>query len=276
MERDYGWMDVLKGWMYCMTPEPKEKTQWRASGAYLPRLASKTGLLEETRQFLQTYARLRKSEATRQALVNGGLPQRSRATRQALVNGGLPQRSRATRTTIVEIIQVRLVRWHPPVWVLDDLVAFAQEGNQAELQAALLLHTARQDRLLYDMVQQVVVPRWLAGEREIIRADVQRFLDAAQPLHPEVEGWSYSTREKVAGNALAILRDFGMLKGTNTRQIVEPIVPPAVVRHLIRLLRAEGIAEEELALHPDWQLWLWDAERTTTAIEQTLPQEHTV
>src|SRR6266566_2899146 len=120
-------------------PTSKETTRWRASDSYLPTLASKTSLLEETRLFLLTYARLGDLEATRQALVNGGLL----------------QRSRATRATIIEIVQIRLTRWNPPAWVLDDLIPFAQDGNQAELQAALLLHTARQDNLLYDFIQQV-------------------------------------------------------------------------------------------------------------------------
>ena len=56
-------------------------TLWRATGSYVPTLSSKTSLIEETRQFLLTYARLGDVEAARQALVNGGLPQRSRATR---------------------------------------------------------------------------------------------------------------------------------------------------------------------------------------------------
>src|SRR3989442_11155786 len=141
-------------------PTSKEMTRWRTAGSYLPTLASKTGLIEETRQFLLAYARLCDVEATRQALVNAGLP----------------QRSRATRVTILKVVQARLTRWHPPTWVVEDLATFAQDGYQAELQAALLLHTARQDRLLYDIIQQVVVPRWIAGERELIRADVQRFL----------------------------------------------------------------------------------------------------
>src|SRR5947199_6610233 len=114
-------------------PTVKEMTRWRSTGSYSPKLASKTGLLEETKQFLLTYARLGDVEATRQALVNGGLP----------------QRSRATRATIIKIVQVRLTRWHPPAWVLDDLITFAQEIHQAELQVALLLHTARQDALFY-------------------------------------------------------------------------------------------------------------------------------
>src|SRR6266496_4996615 len=205
----------------CIMPTSKETTSWRATGSYLLRLASKTSLIEETRQFLLTYERVRDIKATRQALVNGGLP----------------QRSRATRVTILEIVQIRLTRWHPPAWVLDDLIKFAQDGQQAELLAALLLHTARQDNLLYDIIQQVVSPRWFAGERELIRADVQRFLDEVQLTHPEVTGWSHATREKLSSNVLTTLRNFGLLQGKATRQIVEPIVPPAVVQHLIGLLQ---------------------------------------
>jgi Putative inner membrane protein (DUF1819) len=48
-----------------------------------------------------------------------------------------------------------------------------------------------------------------------------------------VEGWSHSTREKVSGNALTTLRDFGLLHGKAAKEIIEPIVPPVVVQHLI-------------------------------------------
>jgi hypothetical protein len=241
---------------------PVEGTNWRATGSYLLRLASKTSLIEETRQFLLDYSRVRDIEATRQALVNGGLP----------------QRSRATRVTIVEIVQIRLTRWHPPAWVLDDLIAFAQDGHQTDLQAALLLHTARQDNLFYDIIQQIIAPRWFAGERDLVRADVQRFLDSLQSTHPEVAGWSHSTRQKLSSNVLTTLRDFGLLQvqGKVSKQIVEPIVPPTVVQHLVRLLQAEGIPPEQIAHHPDWQLWLWDATRAQKAIETLNLQERVV
>lgn len=238
----------------------KETTRWRATGSYLPTLASKTSLIEETRQFLLTYERVRDIETTRQMLVNGGLP----------------QRSRATRVTIVKIVHMRLTRWHPPTWVLDDMITFAQDGHQAELRVAMLLHTARQDNLLYDFIQQVVVSRWFAGERELIRADVQRFLDSMQSAHPEVDNWSHSTREKLSRNVLTSLRDFGLLQGTVSKQIVEPIVPAVVVRHLIYLLQAEGTPPEQIAHHPDWQLWLWDAARAQKAIEMLNLQERAV
>lgn len=219
---------------------------WRVRDIYLPSLASKTGLLEETRQFLQTYARV------------GDLA----AARRALVDGELPQRARETRETIVKVLYQRLMRWLPASWVLSDLATFAADTVHPSLQASLLLHVARQDALLYDFVQQVVVPRWRDGERVLIRADVQRFLDLAQPNHPEIDGWSHATREKLAGNVLSTLRDYGLLKGTARKEIVEPIVPDAAAEHLVRLLRAEGVGEGAIASHLDWRLWLWDTRQT--------------
>ena len=65
-------------------------------------------------------------------------------------------------------------------------------------------------------------------------------------------------------------------KATVSKQIVEPIVPPVVVQHLIRLLQAEGIPLEQVAHHPDWQLWLWDAARAQKAIDNTQVEEHVV
>ena len=233
---------------------PRLDTAWRATGPYVAVNASKTGLLDETQQFLRLYAQ-------RDDLA---------AVRRQLVDGGLPQRARATRQTIVEVISRRLTAWQPPSWVLADLASFANAPNLDSLKAALLLHGARQDQLLYDVVQRVIVPGWLEGQREISRGQVQRFLDQAQPTHPEIDGWSRETREKLAGNLLSILRDDGLLSGRATKTIVEPIVPPEVAAHLVHLLSAEGVAPGELTAHPDWRLWLWDCERVARVLS-TLP-----
>jgi hypothetical protein len=229
-----------------MQPDP----QWRAANIYTSMSTSKTGLLDETRLFLMTYATLGDLQATHRALIDGDLPQRSYSTRQ----------------TILKKIKERLTRWNPPTWVLDDLAVFAQGQDPAALQTALLIHVPRQDRLLYDVVQQIIFGRWQMGQREVASSDVQRFLDEAMPAHPEIERWSHSTRAKLSGNLLSILNDYGLLKGKERKHIVEPAVPDQVVQHLARLLRAEGIADGELAHHPDWRLWLWDARRTQQAL----------
>jgi len=233
---------------------PGPGTIWRSTGPYLPTNASKAGLLDETRQFLIAYGRL----GDIQSAAN------------EMIAGGFPQRSRETRVTVMLVIRRRLFNWRPPFWVLDDLASFANDSAPESLKAALLLHAARQDRLLYDVVQRVIVAQWTEGQRIVSRADVQRFLDTSATTHAEIEGWSRETRAKLAGNLLSILRDYGLLIGTATKRIVEPIVPSGVVAHLARLLLAEGLSAEELPLHPDWWLWLWGPERAARALA-TLP-----
>ena len=226
--------------------------QWRVTGSYMAFNVLKPSFLHETRQFLLSYA------------ATGSFTH----TAQELLNETLLQRSRETRKLVVKVIQRRLTSWNPPAWVSSDLIEFAQDTFNPSLQTALLLHVVRQDALLYDVVQTAIVPRWLAGDHILIRADVQRFLDLAAPDHPEVETWSHTTREKLAGNVLSILRDYTLLRGKEKKQIVEPIVPAPVATHLVRLLRAEGVADDAIPDHPDWRIWLWDAQRARDALRR--------
>ncbi len=234
-----------------------QETRWRAEGPYLPTLASKAALLEETRLFLTTYGQNKDLEATTKALLNNVLS----------------QRSRRTRSTIVNIIKSRLVHWNPPDWVVQDLISFAYEPNLDALRAALLLHIPRQDHALYDFVQRVIVPHKEKGEIKVFVSDVQTFLDASQEEHTEILHWSFETRLRLSRGVLATLRDCGLLKGEVNKLIALPVIPDNVVRHFIKLLRAEDIPQEQLAYHPDWQLWLWSPAQAQVAIEAFLKQE---
>jgi Putative inner membrane protein (DUF1819) len=227
--------------------------QWRAPDVYTSRSTSKTGLLEETRTYLTTYDRLRDHAQVRAALVRDLLPQRSYETRRTIVNA----------------IQQRLVRWLPPPWVLDDLIAFAHTATMPDLASALLVHVARQDALIYAVVQQQIYPLWQRHESELSRSDVQQLLDRVEPEHPEVMRWTVISRQKLAGNVLSILSDYGLLSEHVRRRITAPLVTAPVATHLVRLLLAEGVAADQIAHHPDWRLWLWDSARANHAVATT-------
>ena len=213
---------------------------WRATGPYLPTAASKNGLVAETRLFLHAYG------------VAGSV----RQARDELIDRLLAQRSRETRVVIARNVQARLTRWNPPAWVLDDLMQASQQDDLPRLRLLLLMHHARQETLLYDFVQDRIVPRWRSGERQISRDDALALLTDVAARHAEVGNWSYATRVKLAGNLLTTLRDYGLLTGRQTRQIVEPTVDALACTHLARLLTEEGIPAARLADHPDWRLWL--------------------
>jgi hypothetical protein len=173
----------------------------------------------------------------------------------------------------VRVLRERFFRWRPPAWVLTDLAAFAQVTSSPVFPLAVLLHIARQDALLYDFIQQVIVSRWYAGTTPVIRADVQSFLDSAQEEQPQIQNWSFATREKVSRNVLTVLRDCTLLKGEVKKQIVLPLVPEPVAHHLIRLLQAEGVTREQIAQHPDWRIWLWDTTQAQKALESYLKEQ---
>jgi Putative inner membrane protein (DUF1819) len=90
----------------------------------------------------------------------------------------------------------------------------------------------------------------------VFLSDVQTFLDTSLDEHPEILHWSFETRLRQARAILAILHDYGLLKGDVNKSIALPAIPDKVIYHLIRLLKAEGIPQEQIAYHPDWQLWL--------------------
>ena len=213
---------------------------WRATGPYRATVASKNGLVAETRLFLHAYG------------VAGSV----RQARDELIDRLLAQRSRETRVVIARNVLARLTRWNPPAWVLDDLVQASQQDDRTRLRVLLLMHHARQETLLYDFVQDRIVPRWRSGERQISRDDALALLTDVAARHAEVGRWSYVTRVKLAGNLLTTLRDYGLLTGRQTRQIVEPTVDVPACTHLARLLTEEGIPAARLADHPDWWLWL--------------------
>lgn len=230
---------------------------WRANGTYLANLASKAGLLEESRLFVEAYAELGQVKAAVEEL---------RDTR-------LTQRSRNTRITILREIQLRLIRWNPPAWVLDDLIWAAKEDFSTTFKLLLLLHIARQDILLYDICQELIFSNYSIGEFTVVRADVQKFLDKAIVNHPEIERWSISTREKVAGNALSVLQDYGLLKGKFKKQIIEPAISSFAVKHLVRLLKEEGTVDftqiDSIAAQTDWHIWLLNSERAKEVLLST-------
>jgi hypothetical protein len=105
------------------------------------------------------------------------------------------------------------------------------------------------------------------GDWEVTRSDVQHFLDNSESAHPEIMGWSHETREKLAGNLLSIIRDYGLLSGEAKKKMVMPAVPISVARHLERLLLEEGVSSADVPKHPDWHTWLWDAPRVTNTLD---------
>jgi hypothetical protein len=122
--------------------------------------------------------------------------------------------------------------------------AFLEEDRRASSDqdralAAYLLF-ALHDRLVCDLGVHWLHQYLRAAPAELRTADVIAFLDAREPSHPEIAGWSHSSRENIASHYLSALKEFGLARGAQKKVSVRPSPGAPPVRFLLRALLREG------------------------------------
>jgi hypothetical protein len=189
------------------------------------------------------------------------------SVREECFEGGLLRQSAIeTRRRIWEALHWRFFAWDPPKWVLHDLrVAACSEQDPSLFHGLAYLHYARRDRMTFDFVTEYLWDRWKSHQLDLRRADAADFLSDYEARRTGQRRWRESTRDKVSGNLLSALRDFGVLAGTLKKEVRRPAVAQAVVLHHSRLLAAEGLRGRGLLNAPDWRLFLWTADDVSDA-----------
>jgi hypothetical protein len=84
------------------------------------------------------------------------------------------------------------------------------------LDRILYFHSAQADRLLHDMVTEVLADFYSRGRTEIRVEDIQSVLTSWVREGKTTGRWSDDTTRRVAQGLLATLRDFGVLQGAKT------------------------------------------------------------
>lgn len=221
----------------------------RDTEAYSARNSSKGALIAEARVVFRALASGMAREDVQRACLSGHL---------------FRQKARETRRRIWQALNWRFFIWDPPVWVLADLAGASLEASEKRFVGLAYLHTVRRDRLTFDFVTEALWTLWRSDARTIQRGDVMDFM--IEKVSSQSPKWRESTRVKVAGNVLSMLRDFGLLSGVQRKVLQRPQVDLDVVLHLSRLLYAEGLRGRALLEARDWRLFLWGAEQTADAI----------
>ncbi len=145
-----------------------------------------------------------------------------------------------------------------PQWVGRALVQSANQGNQSpEFLSLAYLYFALRDRLTFLFVTRFIWPQWQQGSTHITHRDAMRFIYGLADEEASVRAWHEATKKKIASTLLSSLRDFGLLRGTQTRHIQRPPVALETVYHLLCILQAEGKSGREIVNAPDWRLFLW-------------------
>jgi len=216
----------------------------RDLGPYSSRNTSKGALLDESHQIVSALAQGLPLEQVREQAHQGQI---------------LRQKARLSRTTIWERVHFRLLT-HENQWVIEALKRAQAAGRYSPefISMVYLLYCLR-DHLTFDFVTQWIWPRWAAGERGVFPEDLLDYLDQASEAQPQIRRWSESSRRKLCTSILTALRDFGLLKGTQKKEVVKPPLPMTTAGMILRLLTGEGGRGAGVLEDPTWRLFLLSA-----------------
>jgi hypothetical protein len=228
------------------------------SSSYTSALSSKGALLEETQAVLRRIDQGHSIEDVRSTVVDQDL---------------FGKASRSTRQSEWERIQRRYLTDPDHARTLARMVIHAPDRQTEKL--VLFYEFCRSTPLLYDVTIECIYPRYAEGFSGIAKSDIQQYFEEIAPAHPEIAEWSPQTRQKVISNALTVLRDFGLLEGTQRKTFSRLYVPPSAFVYVLYRLAEDGLtAPRQLLEAQDWRLFFLAREDVILLLDEATAAGH--
>jgi hypothetical protein len=129
---------------------------------------------------------------------------------------------------------------------------------------------ARADRLLHDVVTEVLVPLQAKRITDIDVVELQRPLKRWVDEGKTGGQWSEPTVVRIAQGLLSALRDFGVLQGAVKKRIAPAYLPVEAFAFLMFFLKQHQPSGAKLVELPDWKLFFLSRE----GVERFLFEAH--
>ena len=208
---------------------------------YTTQLQAGLGLIEETRGLLNLWQpEMSVKELNQIALDSGEFPNVT---------------ARRIRNIVSECFSPRYLKPspQPAIW----LQRLNHQISARALNQLFFLYTARANQILRDFVTLLYWDRYASGYTEITNDDSLNFVERATYDGKTKKIWSETTIKRISSYLLSVCVDYGLLRTAtrSSRQITAIRLEPSVVIILAYELHLEGIADNNLISHPDWQLF---------------------
>ena len=148
------------------------------------------GLLLEETDSLSSYLNDKKIDLIKNEIVN---------------NKYLKTNSESARMRIIHEIKTRYNA------VGSDVFSLYQDLDQNEKKIFIFYTCLKTYRLVFDFIFDVVIERWLSGNKSLNIDDSLYFLDKKSSDHIEVENLADSTVKKIGSVMIKMLKDVGMI-----------------------------------------------------------------
>lgn len=161
------------------------------------------------------------------------------------------------------------------------LVMLARHGLPVdEWKPLLLWHMTRDEFLVRDFLETWLFAAYEAGAFRVRNEDVEAYLGSiAQRGATTEHDWSKQTRKRVAAGLLKIAVDFGLLRGSITKEFASFHLPEKSFFYLLHAMRDEKLSASKVIASPDWRLFLMrpaDVERELLRLHQYRKLEYEV
>lgn len=207
--------------------------------AYSSGLSSKGSLIDETLVVLRQIDQGHSIDQVRAMVIEQDL---------------LGKMTRSTRENVWKRIHARYVGAEEAPCALAKMVVHAPDRQTERL--VLFYELCRSNGLLRDVTIECVYPHYAAGYSGIDKTVIQDYLDKVTPAHPELAEWSPQTRGKVVSNLLTVLRDFGLLEGTQRKVFSRLYLPLPTFVYVLYRIAGDGLITPHQVLEArDWRLF---------------------
>lgn len=165
-----------------------------------------------------------------------------------------------------------LNRRYDPAGRDRPLVRLAQSGcDLHEWKPLLLWHMTRDEFLVRDFLQTWLFPAYDSGAFRIRSSDVMTYLSGISSRGGRTEHpWSETTEKRVAVGLLRIAADFGLLRGSVTREFAGYHLSDHSFIYLLHAMMEQQGNPSKVIASEDWRLFLM----RSTDVENELLRLH--
>jgi hypothetical protein len=163
---------------------------------------------------------------------------------------------KAYRSRVEDILAIFRQRYLSEPAVTRALVALVKGRFPAQsLDRILYFHAARADRLLHDVVTDVLLPIQSRGISDVDPGEIRRTLSAWVREGKTNGDWSEKTIVRVTQGLLSALRDFGILQGSVRKRIAPAYLAVEAFAYVAFYQKQFQPSGAKLIDSPDWRLF---------------------
>lgn len=168
---------------------------------------------------------------------------------------------KASRSRVEDILAIFRQRFMAEDSVTKALVRLVQgRFPSSSLDRIFYFHAARADRLLFDVVLEILGPHKALGLVDIDFTEVERKLQRWVAEGRTTGVWSEPTTRRVTQGILSTLRDFGVLQGAVHKKIAPEFLPVEAFAYVAFYLKQHQPSGSKLVELPDWKLFFLSTE----------------